>query len=120
MGSLPDRDQKRAEEVDKTWAEANEVFKRDVLGMQPVDLSAAFVETAKDKERLRVQDDLCRAGVPEGCAEWDEAMAAADQRAAGFAAKEVAEVSAFALDGSCMYRRVGRPERIAAVIDGRL
>ena len=82
--------------------------------------SAAFVETAKDKERLRVQDDLRQAGVPEGCAEWDEAMAAADQRAAGFAAKEVAEVSAFALDGSCMYRRVGRPERIAAVIDGRL
>jgi len=73
--AMPDRQHGPAAQMEATWREANEQFKRDVLDMKPVDLSPLLVEGAKERERARVEADLVAHGVPRGSAEWDEAMA---------------------------------------------
>mmetsp|Transcript_53752 Transcript_53752/g.87032 ORF Transcript_53752/g.87032 Transcript_53752/m.87032 type:complete len:329 (-) Transcript_53752:53-1039(-) len=91
LSTLPDRDNSKAQKTDQAWRVANEEFRRDVLNIKPVDLSVLCVESAKEKERDIVEKDLIRSGVPKGCAEWEEAMLAADERAKLFGAKEIAE-----------------------------
>jgi hypothetical protein len=95
LTSLPDRDDLRAREMQQTWESANEQFRREVLDMKPIDLTALTVETARERERAQVEADLIRSGVPKGCAEWEEAMAAADKRAEEFGDKEIAEARAW-------------------------
>ena len=95
LDGLQDRDETRAREAQEAWEKANEEFKREVLHMKPIDLSPLCAETARDRERTHVREDLVRAGVAEGGAEWEEAMAAADARAAEFADKEILEARAW-------------------------
>ncbi len=95
LRSLPDRDNSRACNLQQAWESANEQFRREVLDIKPIDLTALTVETARERERAQVEEDLIRSGVPKGCAEWEEAMAAADQRAEEFGEKEIAEARAW-------------------------
>ena len=104
---MPDRDITRARKTHEAWEEANEQFRREVLNMKPLDLSTLTVETARERERARVEEDLIRSGVPKDCAEWKEAMAAAEERAKEFGKKEIAEArvwrdEAFARDAQVL------------------